>query len=141
MVWQVQVYGRPKPDLAAWCEEHGIPLHVFRMAIQVRESWAHTRYAISGAAGYVHWPGRPLELGRDPSPLLGHTRNADWVGRKAGSKSRKCWLKDHFDRLIVTPLIAAIVTCIPRKAIGPGSKTPGPTMTNDLPEGRGEGRF
>ena len=29
MVWQVHVYGSGKPDLAAWCEEHGVPLHVF----------------------------------------------------------------------------------------------------------------
>jgi 2-polyprenyl-6-methoxyphenol hydroxylase-like FAD-dependent oxidoreductase len=29
MVWQVHVYGRAGPDLAAWCEEHGVPLHVF----------------------------------------------------------------------------------------------------------------
>jgi 2-polyprenyl-6-methoxyphenol hydroxylase-like FAD-dependent oxidoreductase len=29
MVWQVHVYGRAKPDLAAWCEEHDVPLHVF----------------------------------------------------------------------------------------------------------------
>jgi hypothetical protein len=25
----VHVYGLPKPDLAAWCKEHDIPLHVF----------------------------------------------------------------------------------------------------------------
>jgi 2-polyprenyl-6-methoxyphenol hydroxylase-like FAD-dependent oxidoreductase len=29
MVWQVHVYGHAKPDLAAWCEEHGVPLHAF----------------------------------------------------------------------------------------------------------------
>ena len=29
MAWQVHVYGRAKPDLAAWCEEHDVPLHVF----------------------------------------------------------------------------------------------------------------
>jgi 2-polyprenyl-6-methoxyphenol hydroxylase-like FAD-dependent oxidoreductase len=29
MVWQVHVYGRAKPDLAAWCEERDVPLHVF----------------------------------------------------------------------------------------------------------------
>jgi hypothetical protein len=58
-------------------------------------------------------------------------RYLDTRGRRIGSaerpgeKSRNCWLKDHFDRLIVTPLIAAIVTCIPRKAIGPGSKCQG----------------
>jgi 2-polyprenyl-6-methoxyphenol hydroxylase-like FAD-dependent oxidoreductase len=29
MVWQVHVYGRAKPDLATWCEERDVPLHVF----------------------------------------------------------------------------------------------------------------
>jgi hypothetical protein len=29
MIWQVHVYGRAKPDLAAWCTEHDLPLHVF----------------------------------------------------------------------------------------------------------------
>jgi 2-polyprenyl-6-methoxyphenol hydroxylase-like FAD-dependent oxidoreductase len=29
MVWQVHVYGGAKPDLAAWCKEHDVPLHVF----------------------------------------------------------------------------------------------------------------
>jgi 2-polyprenyl-6-methoxyphenol hydroxylase-like FAD-dependent oxidoreductase len=29
MAWQVHVYGRAKPDLAAWCKEHKVPLHVF----------------------------------------------------------------------------------------------------------------
>jgi FAD binding domain len=28
MVWQVHVYGQAKPDLAAWCEDHDVPLHV-----------------------------------------------------------------------------------------------------------------
>ncbi len=27
--WQVHVYGAPRPDLVAWCDEHGLPLHVF----------------------------------------------------------------------------------------------------------------
>jgi hypothetical protein len=29
VVWQVHVYGRAEPDLAAWCGEHDVPLHVF----------------------------------------------------------------------------------------------------------------
>jgi hypothetical protein len=29
MVWQVHIYGRAKRDLAAWCEEYDVPLHVF----------------------------------------------------------------------------------------------------------------
>jgi 2-polyprenyl-6-methoxyphenol hydroxylase-like FAD-dependent oxidoreductase len=29
IAWQVHVYGAPKPALAAWCEQHSIPLHAF----------------------------------------------------------------------------------------------------------------
>jgi 2-polyprenyl-6-methoxyphenol hydroxylase-like FAD-dependent oxidoreductase len=29
-VWQVHVYGKASPELTAWCEAHGLPLHVFR---------------------------------------------------------------------------------------------------------------
>ncbi|MBO0753543.1 MAG: FAD-dependent monooxygenase [Bradyrhizobiaceae bacterium] len=29
MVWQAHVYGRAKPDLTAWCEDHNVPLNVF----------------------------------------------------------------------------------------------------------------
>jgi 2-polyprenyl-6-methoxyphenol hydroxylase-like FAD-dependent oxidoreductase len=29
MGWQVHVYGGVKPDLAAWCKEHDVPLHAF----------------------------------------------------------------------------------------------------------------
>jgi 2-polyprenyl-6-methoxyphenol hydroxylase-like FAD-dependent oxidoreductase len=28
-IWQVHVYGEAAPDLLAWCESHGMPLHVF----------------------------------------------------------------------------------------------------------------
>ncbi len=27
--WQVHVYGSAKPDLRAWCEQHGVPMHEF----------------------------------------------------------------------------------------------------------------
>lgn len=29
MVWQVLLHGEAKPELAAWCRENGVPLHVF----------------------------------------------------------------------------------------------------------------
>ncbi|HLZ77937.1 MAG TPA: hypothetical protein VKQ09_01255, partial [Sphingomonas sp.] len=29
MAWQVHVHGEAKPELAAWCRENGVPLHVF----------------------------------------------------------------------------------------------------------------
>src|SRR5713101_5388824 len=38
LVWQVHVYGRAKPDLAAWCDEHDIPLHVFAWRSQCEEA-------------------------------------------------------------------------------------------------------
>jgi 2-polyprenyl-6-methoxyphenol hydroxylase-like FAD-dependent oxidoreductase len=38
MVWQVHVYGRAKPDLAAWCEEHDVPLHVFAWRSQYEKA-------------------------------------------------------------------------------------------------------
>jgi 2-polyprenyl-6-methoxyphenol hydroxylase-like FAD-dependent oxidoreductase len=38
MVWQVHVYGCAKPDLAAWCDEHDIPLHVFAWRSQCEEA-------------------------------------------------------------------------------------------------------
>jgi hypothetical protein len=38
MVWQVHVYGRPRPDLAAWCKEHDIPLHVFAWRSQYEKA-------------------------------------------------------------------------------------------------------
>jgi hypothetical protein len=36
--WQVHVYGAPPPDLADWCRERGIPLHVFDWRDGFRES-------------------------------------------------------------------------------------------------------
>src|SRR6266852_5980314 len=80
----------------AWCTAP-----CFRMAIRVRRSWDHPRRASSAAAGHIHWPRRPLPLGRDALALLGRTRNADWVDRKAGRKIRKRRLEDQFDRLAV----------------------------------------
>jgi 2-polyprenyl-6-methoxyphenol hydroxylase-like FAD-dependent oxidoreductase len=38
MVWQAHVYGRPKPDLAAWCEEHDVALHVFAWRSQYEKA-------------------------------------------------------------------------------------------------------
>jgi 2-polyprenyl-6-methoxyphenol hydroxylase-like FAD-dependent oxidoreductase len=38
MGWQVHVYGRAKPELAAWCEEHDIPLHVFAWRSQYEKA-------------------------------------------------------------------------------------------------------
>jgi 2-polyprenyl-6-methoxyphenol hydroxylase-like FAD-dependent oxidoreductase len=38
MVWQVHVYGRAKPDLAAWCDEHDIPVNVFVWRSQYEEA-------------------------------------------------------------------------------------------------------
>ena len=29
MVWQVHVYGPPKPELVKWCADRSIVLHVF----------------------------------------------------------------------------------------------------------------
>src|SRR5262249_8223126 len=29
MTWQVHVYGAASPELKTWCQEHGLPLHVF----------------------------------------------------------------------------------------------------------------
>jgi 2-polyprenyl-6-methoxyphenol hydroxylase-like FAD-dependent oxidoreductase len=37
-VWQVHVYGRVKPDLAAWCQEHDVPLHVFTWRSEYEEA-------------------------------------------------------------------------------------------------------
>jgi hypothetical protein len=50
MVWQVHVYGRPKPDLAAWCKEHDIPLHVFAWRSQ------HEKAGITRDALYLLRP-------------------------------------------------------------------------------------
>jgi 2-polyprenyl-6-methoxyphenol hydroxylase-like FAD-dependent oxidoreductase len=38
MVWQVHVYGRARPDLAAWCREHDVPLHVFAWRSQYEKA-------------------------------------------------------------------------------------------------------
>jgi 2-polyprenyl-6-methoxyphenol hydroxylase-like FAD-dependent oxidoreductase len=38
MVWQVHVYGRAKPDLATWCEERDVPLHVFAWRSEYEEA-------------------------------------------------------------------------------------------------------
>jgi 2-polyprenyl-6-methoxyphenol hydroxylase-like FAD-dependent oxidoreductase len=38
MAWQVHVYGRAKPDLAAWCEERDVPLHVFAWRSQYEKA-------------------------------------------------------------------------------------------------------
>src|SRR5215475_7953859 len=37
-VWQVHVYGRAKPDLAAWCQEHDVPLHIFTWRSEYEEA-------------------------------------------------------------------------------------------------------
>ena len=29
MTWQIHVYGTASPELAAWCADHDVPLHVF----------------------------------------------------------------------------------------------------------------
>lgn len=38
MVWQVHVYGRAEPDLAAWCEEHDVPLYSFAWRPEYEEA-------------------------------------------------------------------------------------------------------
>jgi len=38
MVWQVHVYGRAKPNLAAWCDGHDVPLHVFAWRSQYEKA-------------------------------------------------------------------------------------------------------
>ena len=38
MVWQVHVYGRAGPDLAPWCEEHDVPLHLFAWRSEYEEA-------------------------------------------------------------------------------------------------------
>jgi 2-polyprenyl-6-methoxyphenol hydroxylase-like FAD-dependent oxidoreductase len=38
MDWQVHVYGRAKPELAALCKEHDIPLHVFPWRSEYEEA-------------------------------------------------------------------------------------------------------
>jgi 2-polyprenyl-6-methoxyphenol hydroxylase-like FAD-dependent oxidoreductase len=38
LVWQVHVYGQAKPDLAAWCEEHDVPLHAFTWRSQYEKA-------------------------------------------------------------------------------------------------------
>src|SRR5260370_32759751 len=87
----------------------------FFVAIRVRRSWDHPRYALSAAAGHVHWPRRPLVLGRDALVLLGRTRNPDWVGRKAGQKTRKRRLErvpvmsNHFSSVMAGPVPAIYV--------------------------------
>jgi hypothetical protein len=43
-----------------------------------------------------------IDRDTDPSALPGRAWNADWVDRKAAQKARKCRLKDHYDRLIVS---------------------------------------
>jgi hypothetical protein len=59
-----------------------------------------------------------IDRDTDPSALPGCAWNADWVDRKAAQKARKCRLKDHYDRLIVSgAAIANHATFIPQKAI------------------------
>jgi len=41
MDWQVHIYGQARPELAAWCERHKLPLHVF--------TWA-AEHAVAGLA-------------------------------------------------------------------------------------------
>jgi hypothetical protein len=36
MTWQVHVYGVASSALAAWCREHGLPLHVFDWRAECR---------------------------------------------------------------------------------------------------------
>jgi 2-polyprenyl-6-methoxyphenol hydroxylase-like FAD-dependent oxidoreductase len=38
MVWQVHVYGGAKPELAAWCDENDVPLHVFAWRSEYEEA-------------------------------------------------------------------------------------------------------
>ena len=61
MVWQVHVYGRPKPDLATWCEEHDVP---FCMAIQYEKAGItrDTLYLLRPDT-YIGLVGRPCSVG------------------------------------------------------------------------------
>nr|WP_314074253.1 FAD-dependent monooxygenase [uncultured Roseococcus sp.] len=48
--WQVHVYGAARPDLQGWCDQHGIPLHVFAW------SRAHRKVGLAQDAAYLLRP-------------------------------------------------------------------------------------
>jgi len=82
MVWQVHVYGRAKPDLAAWCEEHDVPLHVFAWRSE------HEKVGLIRDALYLLRPDTYIGLA-DRSCSVGTLRHyLDARGIRIGSAER-----------------------------------------------------
>jgi hypothetical protein len=60
MRWQVHVYGTARPELAAWCAKHDVPLHVFAWRLE------HGRADLARDALYLLRPDTYVALA-DPS--------------------------------------------------------------------------
>jgi hypothetical protein len=79
----------PQPDLVAWCEEHDIPLHVFAWRSQYEKAGIiRDALYLLPPDTYVGLVDRSCSV--ETLQSYWDTRNADWVGREAASKSRKC---------------------------------------------------
>ena len=71
MTWQVHVYGSASAELAAWCDAHAVPLHVFDWRPE-HEATGLARDAIYLLrTGYLRGARRPDRCARRPRALLG----------------------------------------------------------------------
>jgi 2-polyprenyl-6-methoxyphenol hydroxylase-like FAD-dependent oxidoreductase len=61
-VWQAHVYGSARPELTAWCEGHGLPLHVFPWRL------GYTDAGVAENALYLLRPDTYIALAETASP-------------------------------------------------------------------------
>jgi hypothetical protein len=198
MVWQVHVYGHPKPDLAAWCDQHDVPLLFLHGDPSTRKPGSSAMRCICCgriptlasltararsrplSATWTHaqcGSGRPKGRNKRKVPAQRSLRPFDreWeppsiCGLRARSGGPRCGnraalrqsgrVEQRSTAILFLGRLKRATAAVSKRRVGkaewvkgskrdlrppeshwPWQQMPGPTMTNGLPEGRGEGRF